>query len=265
MTARAGEVLPVSVRGNVISKTENSVTIDNQIPGGLEGEFVVRVSEDTRVLNADTGMPVSLKDVENGTEAWAYVGPAVTTSIPPQAKARVLLIDIPCDKRRTEYVKVESIEKGEGGYRLKASGGETYWVPDSCSIFPYLTRNMLYPENLYEGAMCIIWADENLQAEKIMMFPPYAAEEGRKGQTGWRLESGKAGTADAVWVYCEEDGSLHKGWLADEGKWYYLNPETGVMERGFLKIDNKTYYLQEDGSMLTTPRTFKPDENGELK
>ena len=50
----------------------------------------------------------------------------------------------------------------------------------------------------------------------------------------------------------------------DGGDWYYLNPETGLMVTGFLTLEGKTYYLQEDGRMLTQPKTFTPDENGVL-
>ena len=36
------------------------------------------------------------------------------------------------------------------------------------------------------------------------------------------------------------------------------------MKVGFLQLDGKTYYLQQDGSMLTTSKTFTPDESGVL-
>ena len=78
------------------------------------------------------------------------------------------------------------------------------------------------------------------------------------------LEGGEEQTADAVWVYYHADGTKATGWLLDQGKWYYLNPETGIMERGFIQIDGKTYYLQQDGSMLTEPKMFTPGTDGAL-
>ena len=49
-----------------------------------------------------------------------------------------------------------------------------------------------------------------------------------------------------------------------DGLWYYMDPATGIMQTGFLTLDGKTYYLQEDGSMLTEPKVFTPDESGAL-
>lgn len=57
---------------------------------------------------------------------------------------------------------------------------------------------------------------------------------------------------------------MAKGWLAEGGKQYYMDPETGSMRTGFLVLDGNVYYLQNDGSLLTSPKTFTPDRNGIL-
>ena len=263
-TVLANQVPEVKIGGDVIYKTDHTVVIDNCIQEGFEGEFLIHISENTRLLNAETGMPASLENVKDGEPVHAYVGAAVTASIPPQAEAEVLLIDIPTDGSTVDYVKISSIQNKEEGYQLTGTKGQNYWIEDSCNIFPYLTRNKIYLETLYEGAECIIWGDKSGKAEKIMMFPPYGTEE-MEAQEGWVLESENAETSNAVWIYIKKDGSRHKGWLEDKGKWYYLNPETGVMERGFLQVDGKTYYLLEDGSMLTDSRQFTPDKDGVLR
>ena len=152
------------------------------------------------------------------------------------------------------------------------NNASSFQVPADCPILPYLTRNMLYLENLYPGARCLVWSDGST-ASKIMMFQPYGPEEAGsedtvqpyEQQTGWVLTEGEAGTADARWIYYNQDGSLAKGWVEDSGKWYFLNLETGVMERScFIQVDGKTYYMQEDGSMLTEAKTFTPAADGSL-
>lgn len=248
--------------GAVQNRTENSITVNNENEGAYQGEFIVRLSEDTKILDADTGMPAA-EGIEAGERICVYTSPAVTASIPPQSAAELILTDISQDSNIPYYVELKEIEKQAGGYWLTDMNETRYFAPDTCSIFPYLTRNMVYLDQLYEGAHCLIWTDGNGTAERIMMFPPYYDEN--QVQSGWKLEGGTAGTESAVWVYYREDGTKHTGWLLDQGKWYYLEPETGIMKRGFLQLDGKTYYLLPDGSMLTEKKTFIPDENGELR
>lgn len=80
--------------------------------------------------------------------------------------------------------------------------------------------------NLYEGANCLVWSDSTGTASPIIMFAPYYAEEEPEQQTGWVLTAGTAGTADAEWMYYNEDGTQARGWILDGGKWYFLNLET---------------------------------------
>lgn len=247
--------------GSVQSRTENSITVNNENTGPYEGEFIVRLSEDTKILNAETGMPEAPESIETGERLCIYTSPAVTASIPPQSAAELILTDISQDGNIPYYAELKEVQKQMDGYWLTAADQTRYFAPNTCNIFPYLTRNMVYLDQLYEGARCLIWTDGNGTAERIMMFPPYYGEV----QNGWKLEGGTAGTESAVWVYYKEDGTKHTGWLFDQGKWYYLEPETGIMKRGFLQLDGKTYYLLPDGSMLTEKKTFIPDENGVIR
>ena len=46
------------------------------------------------------------------------------------------------------------------------------------------------------------------------------------------------------WIYNDSNGSSHKGWLNDNGVWYYLDSTTGIMSTGWYKdTDGKWYYL----------------------
>lgn len=71
--------------------------------------------------------------------------------------------------------------------------------------------------------------------------------------TGWHLVDGK-------WYFMNhETGVMQTGWLYEGGNWYYLNPTytngygpTGSMRTGWLKdTDGNWYYLNKDGSMRT--------------
>lgn len=63
-------------------------------------------------------------------------------------------------------------------------------------------------------------------------------------QDGWqRNDSGS-------YVYIS-DGSFFKGWLKDNGHWYYLDPSTGIMQTGWQEINGKRYYFAKSGAMRT--------------
>lgn len=54
------------------------------------------------------------------------------------------------------------------------------------------------------------------------------------------------------WFYFQpETGQMMKGWINDDGKWYYLH-SNGEMAEGWIKWNNHWYYLDpENGSMKT--------------
>lgn len=67
-----------------------------------------------------------------------------------------------------------------------------------------------------------------------------------------------------TWYYYNSDGTMAHGWVTDHNKQYYFDLNSGIMHTGFLTLDGNTYYFTEDGSLLTEPRMFTPDENGAL-
>lgn len=264
-SSMAEPLSPVRIWGPVTVETADRIVIDNQSGSSSAGDIVIHISEDTKILSAVSGMPLAADQLTDGETVYAYVGPAMTMSLPPQTGSEMILAQIPADYKVPDYIEVASMEAVDSGYRLTSSDGLVFQVPSDCPITPYLTRNMLYLENLYAGAHCLVWSDSSNTATGILMFQPYGSGESSSlPRTGWVLESGEAGTADAQWLYYNPDGTLAKGWVEDGGKWYFLNTETGRMERGFIQVDGKTYYMQEDGSMLTGPRTFTPAGDGSL-
>lgn len=281
--AGAASLSPVRMWGAVTKESDTMLGLDNQNPSGYQGQILLKISEETRILDAVSRMPVAADSLRDGETIYAYAGQIMTASLPPQMNADLILARIPADYKVPSYIQVKSMEKAGEGYSLTSIDDQVFQVPQDCSLTPYLTRNMIYPENLYEGARCLVWSDQNGNASRIMMFPPYYQEseeselqgpglrepgnqEAQNQKTGWILQSGTEGASDAQWVYYLTDSTQARGWLLDQedGKWYYLNPETGIMERGFIHADGKTYYLQQDGSMLTEARTFTPDQNGAL-
>ena len=61
--------------------------------------------------------------------------------------------------------------------------------------------------------------------------------------SGWKLVGGK-------WYYYSGNG-VYKGWLKDNGSWYFLNKTTGAMVTGWLNDGGTLYYMNSSGAMVT--------------
>ena len=71
--------------------------------------------------------------------------------------------------------------------------------------------------------------------------------------TGWIYD-----TKHGYWYFMNpnegsELGQMVTGWVADAGKWYYMNENTGILETGWHldPQDNRWYFLDNSGAMLT--------------
>lgn len=166
----------IPVFGPLLSVDGNSITIDNQSETSSLGEMVIHISdEETKVLDAVNGFPVQLSDLKEGEMISAYIGPAMTMSLPPQTSGIVVFCQIPEESEGfevPEYVKVKSMEKQDDeSFVLTSVDGSVYQVPADCQIIPYLTRNLVRLEDITEDSTCIIWSEgEDNQAVKIVLF-----------------------------------------------------------------------------------------------
>lgn len=247
---------PLRVYGP-ITKTENeTLSIYNNSGTSFEGEIRVTISEQTRILDAVSGLPVAYSDLRDGETAYLYIGPAMGMSLPPVAHATMILCNIPADYKVPEYLKVDSLSLQADGTSgtLTAVNGSQYTIKSDTQILPYLTRNIVTINDLTKGRTCLLWSDSQNQATKIVIFQE---DSDNTAKTGWVQ-------VDEGWHYYQEDGTLFTGWLLDNGDWYYLNPSDRIMQTGFLTLDGKTYYLQDNGKMLTKAKSFTPDEKGVL-
>lgn len=158
--------------GTIISVDNGS--IDMECPSGnvFEGEVIVNISGDTLILDGENGYPVEAKDLQAGETVYAYIGPAMTMSLPPQTSAKVILANIPADFKVPDYVTVDSVvtDASTSKSELTAADGTKYEIGADCSIVPYLTRNIVTLDDLTEGRTCMIWSDDQNVAQKIMVF-----------------------------------------------------------------------------------------------
>lgn len=109
----------------------NGSSIDLNCPSGsmIEGDVIVQISGDTLILDGENGYPVDLKDLQEGDTVYAYIGPAMTMSLPPQTSGEVLIAKIPADMKAPEYITVKSMTAdADGNWKLVSTAGTEYAV-----------------------------------------------------------------------------------------------------------------------------------------
>lgn len=164
----------IGIWGPILQVTEDRIYIDNISDNSVKGEIAINISaDDSRVLEAVNGFPVALSDLKEGDFIYAYLGPAMTMSLPPITNGKMIICKAPADFKVPEYIRVTAVQKQEdGSVKITGNNGNTYLAPADCTILPYLTRQMLYLDSVEKDSTLLIWSDENNQASKIVMFAP---------------------------------------------------------------------------------------------
>ena len=135
--------------------------------------MILNVSrESTYVLDAVSGIPTELSDIKDGDTIYAYIGPAMTMSLPPMTNATMIFTNVPADFKVPDYVTVKSVVTDAASSQsvLTAMDGTKYTLADDCAIVPYLTRNIVTLDDLTQGRKAVVWSDEENTAMRIMVF-----------------------------------------------------------------------------------------------
>lgn len=80
--------------------------------------------------------------------------------------------------------------------------------------------------------------------EYVPDFGGSSETEPTEPETEWRRENGE--------TYYYKDGKMVKGWVEEDGIWYWMDEETGAMTtEEWVKVDNVWYAFDDAGHMLT--------------
>lgn len=163
----------VRIYGPVTHMEDGRLSIDNRSGVSAEGEIILNISqESTLILDAVSGTPLTLEDIQDGETIYAYIGPAMTMSLPPMTNAAIIFANIPEDFKVPDYVEADSVitDAGSSQTVLTASDGTEYILAEDCDIFPYLTRNIVTLDDLTQGKKVVVWSGDDNTATKIMVF-----------------------------------------------------------------------------------------------
>lgn len=172
----------IGVWGPILQVTEDRIYLDNISDNSVKGEIAINISQnDSRVLEAVNGYPVALSELKEGDFIYAYLGPAMTMSLPPITSGKMIICKAPADFKVPEYIRVTDVQKQEdGSLKITGNNGNSYLAPADTTILPYLTRQMVFLEEVAEDRTCLIWSDEDHQVSKIVLFAPDAETDGQE-------------------------------------------------------------------------------------
>ena len=131
---------------------------------------VTWMDEDTFLL--DSGKEDGLGDaVVVHVAVYAWVGPAMALSLPPQSTASLIVGNIPADYAVPQYYEITSSTVTEESAVLHVAGSnDTITVPASAKLTPYLTKNIVTLADLRPGARILVWSDSKGTPEKVLVF-----------------------------------------------------------------------------------------------
>ena len=172
---------PVRAWGKVTKLESGSLLLKNSNENDPLSEVIVHLPEGVPCVDAVTGLPMDMTKVKDGDTLYAWVGNAMTMSLPPQTSALIVVGNIPADYRVPEFYKITGTDKTvmaaiypppeRTEVNLPVAGGETLTVPVSAQFTPWLTRQIVTVDDLVPGSQILTWKDRDGKVEKVLVLP----------------------------------------------------------------------------------------------
>ncbi len=164
-------VAPVRVWGTVKKLENGALELKNSDEKDAYNHIILHLRETTPCVDAVLGVPVSMAEVKDGDTVCAWVGPAMTMSLPPQSAALAVVVNLPADYAAPQYYRVIGEGSSDGkAMSLPVAGGETLAVPLSAEVKPYRTNNYVTVEDLVPGSQFLAWQEDGA-VRRIVLLP----------------------------------------------------------------------------------------------
>ena len=171
---------PVQVWGTLTWLDGGGLLVQNSSESAAYSEVILH-GESIICLDAVTGDPMDIQDLEDGDTIYAWVGPAMTMSLPPHATAILILGNIPADYAVPQFYEIVSVTPQAMAAiypapaltwtEVTATDGTTLTITDEATLTPYLTKNIVRLEDLIPGTRILVWSDSQGEPEKVLVFP----------------------------------------------------------------------------------------------
>ena len=169
---------PVRIWGRLTKLADGGLLVQNDDQNDPYREVILH-GESIRILDAVTGLPLD-RELKGGETIYAWVGPAMTLSLPPHATAELIVANIPADFAVPQYYQIAKVRPQVTAaiypppplthVDLVTTDGAELTVTDEAILFPYLTRQMVTLGSLVPGSRILVWTDAEGAVTRVMLF-----------------------------------------------------------------------------------------------
>ncbi len=211
------QLSPVLVWGSLTKVSEDRISLKNSDENSQYPEILLNITEETLILDAATGDPVSFDSLRDGQTLYAYADSAMTRSLPPQSNALMLLCNIAQDTSVPHYVQIQSVlASDEESLTVSTDAQVNLTFTKDCPLTAYLTKNVVTDEDLIPGTRILAWYDYmalSMPAQatptKAVVFPYEYAGYLQLSPQGELSANGQSLSLDAATeVFADEEGII---------------------------------------------------------
>ena len=227
-------LMPVQVNGTVTVLEDGALYIKNDNEESIHSEVIARISEETAVVDAETGFAMNPADITDGSVVYAWLGNAMTMSIPPQSTAKVIVADVAEGTKAPAYYEITGTAKTEENtVTLPVLGGTELEISADTQLMPFMTRNIVTWDSLMPGSEILAWSDDEGNINKVLVFAykynGYLDIDGNKVNVSGMDLSAESNTTDEI-VYAPlravaEAVGYEVSWTAEKGAIISYNGE----------------------------------------
>lgn len=177
--SRRNDDASVRVWGSAMEKGENYIYLENANESDPNNKIIIKINEDTAVVDAVTGEIKTFADMKEGEQLYAWVSPVMTRSMPPQSNAVVVICNIPADFGSPIYAQVQKVtEREDGGVDVLMNNSVILHLNADTELLSNKTKDVKTLGDIKPGTMLLSWyrmMTLSMPAQaapgKVMLFP----------------------------------------------------------------------------------------------
>ncbi len=170
---------PVRVWGTLTHLDGGGLLVENGSTEDLSS--VILRGEDILCLDAVTGEAMDVDDIKDGETVYAWAGPVMTMSLPPQATALLIVANIPADYAAPQYYEIASVTPQAviaiypapplTQTEVTATDGTVLTITDEASVTARETGETVRLEDLVPGTRMVVWSGGQGQPQRVLVLP----------------------------------------------------------------------------------------------
>ncbi|MEG2000090.1 MAG: S-layer homology domain-containing protein [Evtepia sp.] len=161
------------------SKDGSCILLKNTNDQASNQEIAMMVSDQTMIVDAVTGNAKTMKDIKQNETLYAYVGPAMTMSLPPQTHATLILCNIPADFAVPKYAQVQTVTAiDKDSIDLLMTPSVILHLNKDTQLLSYGTDKTVTLADIKAGSYLLSWYTKETRSApgqanptKVMLFP----------------------------------------------------------------------------------------------